>query len=149
MLISKVIKTEYFIDVSEMHSTLRLDSKYRNDIYQHPSNHWSTNKSTKSYVTVLRLMFVVWMTYLLINIGSDLNNVQATVLMKVCDTREIKSITNRVCMLYKRTKNSDLKLDKQGNMRITRGAKDDYSPAKLATDCCKKGCPPHLFAYNC
>lgn len=134
-----------------MYSMLRSDSSYRNVIHQLSSNDRSTNKSTKSYVTgVFRLMLVVWMTYLLVNISSDLDNVQATVLMKVCDTREIKSITNRVCMLYKRTKNSDVKLDKQGNMRITRGAnKDDYSPAKLATDCCKKGCPPHLFAYNC
>lgn len=129
-----------------MYSMLGLVSSYRRDDHQLPS----TNICNNSYVTVLRLMLLVGMTCLIVHSNSDLNNVQATVLMKVCDTREIKSITNRVCMLYKRTKNSDVKLDRQGNMRITRGAsKDDYSPAKLATDCCKKGCPPHLFAYNC
>lgn len=83
--------------------------------------------------------------------------VEANVLMRVCDTREIKTVTSRVCMLYKRTKNSDVRLDKEGNLRITRSpesdtdtnGKGDYSPAKLATECCKIGCPPHYFAYNC
>lgn len=71
------------------------------------------------------------------------------VLMRVCDTREVKTVTSRVCMLYKRTKNSDVKLDKQGNLRITRHSKGEYSPAKLASDCCKIGCPPHIFANIC
>jgi len=74
---------------------------------------------------------------------------EATVLMRVCDTREIKTVTNRVCMLYKRTKNSDLKQDKGGNLRLSRDTKGEYSPAKLATYCCKVGCPPHIFAHNC
>lgn len=74
---------------------------------------------------------------------------KASVLMRACDTREIKTVTSRVCMLYKRTKNSDVKMDKQGHLRIARGVKGDYSPAKLASDCCKIGCPPHIFAYNC
>lgn len=89
--------------------------------------------------------------------GSSNGFAEANVLMRVCDTREIKTVTSRVCMLYKRTKNSDVKLDKEGNLRITRSpesdndasGKGDYSPAKLATECCKIGCPPHYFAYNC
>lgn len=75
--------------------------------------------------------------------------VDGAVLMRVCDTKEIKTVTNRVCMLYKRTKNSDIRMDKFGNIRITRGVKGEYSPSKLASDCCKIGCPPHIFAYNC
>lgn len=75
--------------------------------------------------------------------------VDANVLMRVCDTREIKTVTNRVCMLFKRTKNSDVRLDRQGNLRITRDTKGEYSPAKLASDCCKIGCPAYIFAYNC
>lgn len=74
---------------------------------------------------------------------------EGTVLMRVCDTREIKTVTSRVCMLYKRTKNSDVKLDRQGNLRMARDTKGEYSPEKLANDCCKVGCPPHIFAYNC
>lgn len=76
---------------------------------------------------------------------------KATVLMRVCDPREIKTVTDRVCMLYKRTKNSDIKLDKLGNIRFPRGADkmEDFSPAKLAAECCKDGCPAHIFAANC
>lgn len=72
------------------------------------------------------------------------------ILMRVCDAREVKTITSRVCMLYKRTLNSDVKRDKQGNLRLSkRQAKGDYSPAKLASECCKVGCAPHIFANIC
>lgn len=81
------------------------------------------------------------------------DQVQANVLIRVCDSREIKTVTSRVCMLYKRTNNSNLKLDRYGNLRISRStgshSKGEYSPAKLASDCCKIGCPPHIFALNC
>lgn len=73
----------------------------------------------------------------------------SSIKIRVCDTREVKTVTNRVCMLYKRTKNSDVKLDRQGNLRITRQSKSDYSPAKLASECCTQGCPPHIFANIC
>jgi hypothetical protein len=73
-----------------------------------------------------------------------------TVLLRVCDAKQVKTVTTRVCMLYKRTKNSNVKRDKQGNLRMTkRQVKGEYSPAKLASDCCKIGCPPHIFASIC
>jgi hypothetical protein len=73
-----------------------------------------------------------------------------TVLLRVCDAKQVKTVTNRVCMLYKRTKNSNVKRDKQGNLRISkRQTKAEYSPTKLASDCCKIGCPPHIFASIC
>ena len=98
--------------------------------------------------------FINWLLVLAIVVQfaihlQDNHQVQATILMRVCDTREIKTVTNRVCMLYKRTKNSDVKVDSQGNLRIARGAKGEHSPEKLAQDCCKIGCPPHIFADNC
>lgn len=86
------------------------------------------------------------------------NQTNASILMRVCDTREIKTVTARVCMLYKRTANSKLKMDRQGNLRVVRDAGDaettldpkvEHSPAKLAAECCKVGCPPHIFAFNC
>lgn len=80
---------------------------------------------------------------------SCFSQIEATVLMRVCDTKDIKAVTNKVCMLYKRTKNAEIRMDRQGNIRITRGTKGDISPAKLASVCCKIGCPPHIFADNC
>lgn len=76
---------------------------------------------------------------------------KATVLMRVCDPREIKTVTDRVCMLYKRNKNSDLKVDKLGNVRVSRSSdkKSEFSPARLAAECCKVGCEARLFAANC
>lgn len=103
----------------------------------------------QSYATLYKAIVLVLLVQLIAHSLSYHYQAQATVLMRVCDTREIKTVTSRVCMLYKRTRNSGVKIDKQGNIRITRGAKGDYSPAKLASECCKIGCPPHIFAYNC
>lgn len=107
------------------------------------------NQNVCQLVTSLLLIIIVLMQVL-----QCPQTVRAgPMLMRVCDTREVKTVTSRVCMLYKRTKNSDVKLDKQGNLRITRSSssssKNDYSPAKLASDCCKIGCPPHIFASIC
>lgn len=107
-----------------------------------------SSESFKSHVKQHLFALVVALSLLLM-FTSSTQPASANVLMKVCDTREIKTITSRVCMLYKRTKHSDVRMDKQGNIRITRGAKGDYSPAKLANECCKIGCPPHIFALNC
>lgn len=96
----------------------------------------------------LNRILIALLLYLLISEPTRMRT-KATVLMRVCDTKDIKTITNRVCMLYKRTKNSETKIDKFGNIRIARGIKGEYSPAKLASDCCRIGCPPHIFAYNC
>lgn len=96
----------------------------------------------------LVIVFIALLLHLLIG-GTIRMRTDAAVLMRVCDTKDIKTVTNRVCMLYKRTKNSETKMDKFGNIRIARGIKGDYSSAKLASDCCRIGCPPHIFAYNC
>lgn len=114
-----------------------------------PSTSTSTLKQEGLSLTFMKFVLIsVLVTHLLL-IQIKINSVEANVLMRVCDTREIKTVTSRVCMLYKRTKNSDIKMDKQGNIRIARSNKGDYSPAKLASECCKVGCPPHIFAYNC
>lgn len=95
----------------------------------------------------LRLVLLISLLHLLL---FKCNHCQAqNVLMRVCDAREIKAVTSRVCMLYKRTRNSILKVDKHGNLRLTRGTKNEWTPARLASECCKNGCHPHIFAYNC
>lgn len=104
-------------------------------------------KKDSATVTKLILLSIV-VTYLVL-VQASVPPVEANVLMRVCDTREIKTVTSRVCMLYKRTQNSDVKMDKQGNIKFTSDSKQDYSPAKLANECCKIGCPAHIFAYNC
>lgn len=125
------------------------DDLQLHDYSIHPKYNHYESKRLGSYMTFYsRLMLLVSLTLLIIYIRSN-QVVEANVLMRVCDTREIKTVTSRVCMLYKRTKNSDVKVDRQGNLRMARGTKGDYSPAKLASDCCKIGCPPHIFAYNC
>lgn len=125
-------------------------AKVFSDNYQ--SNHAKQSQSPNqngSLVTFMRFIFISVLVAQLVLIQVKIPLIGANVLMRVCDTREIKTVTSRVCMLYKRTKNSDIKMDKQGNIRIARSSKGDYSPAKLASECCKVGCPPHIFAYNC
>lgn len=103
-------------------------------------------------MTTYWLSLFLYLTVLLtiyLSISPTNKAIATPVLMRVCDTREVKTVTSRVCMLYKRTKNSEVKLDKQGNLRLTRQTKSEYSPAKLASDCCKIGCPPHIFANIC
>ncbi|KAG9510546.1 Dol-P-Man:Man(5)GlcNAc(2)-PP-Dol alpha-1,3-mannosyltransferase [Fragariocoptes setiger] len=74
----------------------------------------------------------------------------ANVLIKVCDSKELKTVISRACMLYKRTKNSDMKMMRSGDIRVTRSTNNDYMAAsKLATECCSVGCSPQIFAYNC
>lgn len=94
-----------------------------------------------------KLLMIILLAGLLL--PERLQQVQATVLMRVCDASEIKSVTSRVCMLYKRNKNSDLKIDRQGNMIIAGRTKGTFSAAQLANECCNNGCPPHVFASNC
>jgi len=106
----------------------------------------SPNQDSKTS-HIVKLLLVAALINMVILI-SPVKEVEGSVLMRVCDAREIKTVTSRVCMLYKRTY-SGVKMDKQGNLRSTRGTKGEYSPAKLASDCCKIGCPPHIFAYNC
>lgn len=112
----------------------------------------TNNRKNSTLSTKLIRWFILALCVKLFII-QKLNNfevVDGSVLMKVCDPREIKTVTNRVCMLYKRTKNSDIRLDRQGNIRVTRSSdEEEMSADKLATECCKKGCPPHIFAVNC
>lgn len=110
-----------------------------------------SSTTRNKFKNLLSLVWIVVIAICVILLGSltIVKPTNGTILMRVCDTREIKTVTDKICMLYKRTKNSDVRLDRQGNMRITRDIKGDYSPAKLASDCCKIGCPPHIFAYNC
>lgn len=61
-------------------------------------------------------------------------------LIKVCDSKDIKTVTTKVCILYKRTKYSVLRVDKQGNLRIARDTKGESPAEKLAHKCCKVGC---------
>lgn len=124
-----------------------LDPEFGRNLKAHQSTTSNQNQE-KALKLILSLVTICLMMQTFAFLASNFG-AHATVLMRVCDTREIKTVTSRVCMLYKRTRNSGVKMDKQGNIRITRGAKGDYSPAKLATDCCKIGCPAHIFAYNC
>lgn len=128
-----------------MNSRGRVAAQFGND-YELQSCRFDASINKQQVTLVMRLILLIGFTCL---IAATMDQVEAGVLMRVCDTREIKTVTNRVCMLYKRTKNSDLKRDKDGNIRVARGAKGEYSPAKLASDCCKIGCPPHIFALNC
>lgn len=129
-----------------------LASKFIDDDDDVQSNHAKESSPFKQEgrsLTFMKFVLISALVTHLLLIQVKINSVEANVLMRVCDTREIKTVTSRVCMLYKRTKNSDIKMDKQGNIRIARSNKGDYSPAKLASECCKVGCPPHIFAYNC
>lgn len=142
----------YFSDQpTEMYSKARLVKKTNNNgkHFKQLINHKSSNDN-RNFVTWMKLLLVlISVTSCLLAQTSSFVEVEANVLMRVCDTREIKTVTSRVCMLYKRTQNSDVKMDKQGNISMAKGGKGEYSPAKLASDCCKIGCPPHIFAYNC
>lgn len=113
----------------------------------------NNNRNSATFLTSTKLirwvLLAICINLLLIQLLTRYDVVDGSVLMKVCDPREIKTVTNRVCMLYKRTKNSDIKLDRQGNIRVTRNSEEEMSADKLATECCKKGCPPHIFAVNC
>lgn len=135
-----------------------LDSFNDRRTIREQRNNSKQYKSTyHSFALVYTIMLIVFLAPYNLQLTNNQSPAlaEASVLMRVCDTREIKTVTSRVCMLYKRTKNSDVRMDMYGNLRITRSAEseneaiDDYSPEKLATQCCKIGCPPHYFAYNC
>lgn len=133
-----------------------------NKTRRHQNNHQQQQQQPipREHRAVMRFALPIGLTCLIVIVaalsssssflGGGIQQVEAGVLMRVCDTREIKTVTNRVCMLYKRTKNPEAKPDKDGNIRVARGTgKNEYSPDKLASDCCKIGCPPHIFALNC
>lgn len=107
-------------------------------------------QTSQSYTTIRKLLLLLAIAQFLVQF-TGIEQVQAgPALIKVCDTREIKSVTSRVCSIYKRSKNSRIRMDRQGNLRIARGTKGGaYSSSSLAVQCCKTGCPAHIFAYNC
>lgn len=141
----RLIKTESRIKCNKDNLATVFSDDFQSNYRKQPS---SSNQK-RSLATFMKFVLISVLVAQIVSIQLKVPLIEANVLMRVCDTREIKTVTSRVCMLYKRTKNSDIKMDKQGNIRIARSSKGDYSPAKLASECCKVGCPPHIFAYNC
>lgn len=134
---------------AKQNTRISIRTKAKQNDYDHLSD-LDTKSAKKMFTHWSGLLLMVLIVSQILILHMTYNcQVEGGVLMRVCDTREVKTVTSRVCMLYKRNKNSDVKLDRQGNLRITRQSKADYSPAELASVCCKSGCPAHYFAQIC